>query len=52
MLDSARDLTGWTAQNTRGYRPAAITTFRGSADYLLVAHAHSGGHTVVTHDPE
>jgi len=32
------------------YEPAAVSTFLQVADYYLVAHAHSGGHTVVTHE--
>jgi len=32
------------------YEPAAISTFLQVADYYLVAQAHAGGHTVVTHE--
>lgn len=32
------------------YEPAAVSTFLQVADYYLVAHAQSGGHTVVTHE--
>ncbi|HUJ14372.1 MAG TPA: DUF4411 family protein [Thermoanaerobaculia bacterium] len=32
------------------YEPAAISTFLQVADYYLVAQAHAGGYTVVTHE--
>jgi hypothetical protein len=32
------------------YDPAAVSTFLQVADYYLVSQAHSGGHTVVTHE--
>jgi hypothetical protein len=32
------------------YEPAAVSTFLQVADYYLVAQAHAGGHTVVTHE--
>ena len=32
------------------YEAAAISTFLQLADYYLVAQAHAGGHTVVTHE--
>jgi hypothetical protein len=32
------------------YEPAAVSTFLRVADYYLVAHAHAGKHTVVTHE--
>jgi hypothetical protein len=32
------------------YEPAAINTFFQVADFYLIAHALSGGHTVVTHE--
>jgi hypothetical protein len=38
----------WT--NGHGYEPAAVSTFLQVADYYLVAQAHAGGHTVVTHE--
>ncbi|MBI4319903.1 MAG: DUF4411 family protein [Chloroflexi bacterium] len=34
----------------RRYDPAAVSTFLQIADYYLVAQAHAGGHTVVTHE--
>lgn len=49
-VSSARTLSEWVNRNERGYRPAAITTFLGSADYWLVAHAHAHDHRVVTHE--
>lgn len=35
---------------TQSYDQNAINTFLSVADYPLVAHAHAGGHTVVTHE--
>jgi hypothetical protein len=32
------------------YEPAAVNMFLQVADYYLVAQAHAGGHTVVTHE--
>ena len=32
------------------YEPSAVNTFLQVADYYLVAHAHAGRHTVVTHE--
>lgn len=32
------------------YEPAAVSTFLQVADYYLVAQAHAGKHTVVTHE--
>lgn len=32
------------------YQPSAVTTFLQLADYYLVAQAHAGGYTVVTHE--
>lgn len=32
------------------YEPAAVSTFLQVADYYLIAQAHAGGHTVVTHE--
>lgn len=34
----------------QGYVPAAVNAFLQVADYYLVAHAHAGRHTVVTHE--
>ncbi len=36
--------------NGPSYVPAAVSTFLQVADYYLVAHAHAGKHTVVTHE--
>ena len=33
-----------------GYEPSAVSTFLQVADYYLVAQAHAGKHTVVTHE--
>ena len=38
----------WAAGH--GYEPSAVSTFLQQADYYLVAQAHAGGHTVVTHE--
>jgi hypothetical protein len=38
----------WATSQT--YQPAAVTTFLQLADYYLVAQAHAGNHTVVTHE--
>lgn len=35
---------------TQRYEPGAVSTFLQIADYYLVAHALSGGYTVVTHE--
>ncbi|MBM4029511.1 MAG: DUF4411 family protein [Planctomycetes bacterium] len=32
------------------YEPAAVSAFLQVADYYLVAHAKTGGHTIVTHE--
>ena len=34
----------------QGYEPSAVSTFLQVADYYLVAQAHGGKHTVVTHE--
>jgi hypothetical protein len=36
--------------NSQGYEPTAVNTFLQVADYYLVAQAHAGGHTVVSHE--
>lgn len=36
--------------NSQQYEPSAISTFLQVADYYLVAQAHAGRHTVVTHE--
>ena len=47
-LVSLAAVSNWaTAQQ---YQPAAVATFLQLADYYLVAQAHAGGHTVVTHE--
>jgi len=48
VLPSLAAVSAWaTGQH---YEPAAISTFLQVADYYLVAQAHAGGHTVVTHE--
>lgn len=41
-------MSAWA--NGQNYEPAAINTFLQVADYLLVAQALGGRHTVVTHE--
>ncbi len=45
---SMGQLSEWVTDAERNYRQEAQNEFLGSADYYLVAQAHSGGHTVVT----
>jgi hypothetical protein len=47
---SATALSIWTRAPARPYTQAAVADFFKSADYLLVAHAHARGFTVVTHE--
>ncbi len=48
VLPSLAVVSNWaTGQD---YLPAAVSTFLQVADYYLVAQAHSGNHTVVTHE--
>lgn len=47
-LPSLGSVSSWaTGQH---YEPAAVSTFLQVADYYLVSQAHTGGHTVVTHE--
>jgi hypothetical protein len=39
-----------TWATSQHYEQAAVSTFLQVADYYLVAHAHAGGHTVVSHE--
>ena len=39
-----------TWAESQQYEPSAVNTFLQVADYYLVAHAHAGRHTVVTHE--
>ncbi|MGH9131526.1 MAG: DUF4411 family protein [Acidimicrobiales bacterium] len=48
LLPSLQVLSGWAIG--AGYKPAAVTTFLGGADYYLVAHAHGHNHIVVTQE--
>jgi len=45
---SLATVSAWA--NSHGYEPAAVSTFLRVADYYLVAQAHAGHHTVVTHE--
>ncbi|HOA71882.1 MAG TPA: DUF4411 family protein [Phycisphaerae bacterium] len=47
-LRSFAAVTTWV--QGQDYAPAAISTFFQTADYYLVAQAHDGKHTVVTHE--
>ena len=48
MVPSLAAVSTWATGG--GYEQAAVTTFLQIADYYLVAHAHAGQHTVVTHE--
>lgn len=47
-LPSFAAVTAWV--QGQSYEASAISTFLQIADYYLVAQAHAGGHTVVTHE--
>ena len=47
-LPSLSAVSVWAS--SQSYQPAAVTTFLQLGDYYLVAQAHAGGHTVVTHE--
>ena len=47
-IPSLGAVSAWATSHQ--YEPAAISTFLQIADYYLVAQAHAGGHTVVTHE--
>jgi Domain of unknown function (DUF4411) len=48
VFPSLAAVSAWTSGQR--YEPSAISTFLQVADYYLVAHAHAGAHTVVTHE--
>ncbi len=48
VLPSLATVSTWTTGQR--YEPAAVSTFLQLADYYLVAQAHAGQHTVVTHE--
>ncbi|MBI2954520.1 MAG: DUF4411 family protein [Chloroflexi bacterium] len=48
VLPSFAAISSWAT--SQHYEPSAISTFLQIADYYLVAQAHAGGHTVVTHE--
>lgn len=48
VFPSLSAVSNWVT--SQSYEPAAVNTFLQVADYYLVAHAHSGRHTVVTHE--
>jgi len=48
ILPALNAVSEWATSKT--YSAAAINTFLQIADYYLVAHALTGGHTVVTHE--
>lgn len=48
VVPSLGAVSNWAT--SQQYQMAAISTFLQVADYYLVAHAHAGSHTVVTHE--
>ena len=48
MFPSLAAVSTWATGQP--YEPAAVSTFLQVADYYLVAQAHAGNHTVVTHE--
>jgi hypothetical protein len=48
LSKSMADVSNWV--HSQSYTPAAVATFLTAADYSLVAWAHAGGHTVITHE--
>ena len=48
MLPNLGSVSAWATGQR--YEPAAVSTFLQVADYYLVAHALTHGHTVVTHE--
>jgi hypothetical protein len=48
ILPALASVSDWATRQR--YEPAAVSTFLQVADYYLVAHALSHGHTVVTHE--
>ena len=48
MFPALAAVSTWAT--SQQYEPAAVSTFLQVADYYLVAQAHAGGHTVVTHE--
>jgi len=49
-VSSLQTLATWVISGRRAFTAAAQSEFLSSADYLLVATAHAGGHTVVTRE--
>jgi hypothetical protein len=52
VIASLRAVSAWASNETSAgrYTQAALSTFLQVADYYLVAQAHAGGYTVVTHE--
>jgi hypothetical protein len=48
VFPALAEVSAWAAGQS--YEPAAVSTFLQVADYYLVAQAHAGEHTVVTHE--
>lgn len=48
VVPSLGAVSAWCAAGR--YEASAVSTFLQRADYYLVAEAHAGGHTVVTHE--
>lgn len=53
-LPALGQVNQWVRQHTHPdgtrYTPAALNQFAQSADFYLIAQAHEGGHTLVTHE--
>lgn len=48
VFPSLAAVSAWAT--SQSYEPSAVSTFLQVADYYLIAHAHAGKHTVVTHE--
>ncbi|HXQ42422.1 MAG TPA: DUF4411 family protein, partial [Candidatus Udaeobacter sp.] len=48
VFPSLATVSSWATGHS--YEPSAVSTFLQVADYYLVAQAHAGKHTVVTHE--
>ena len=48
VIPSLSVVSSWA--NSKDYEPSAISTFLQVADYYLIAQAHAGKHTIVTHE--
>ena len=48
MLQMLNEVSEWARK--QNYEESAVNTFPQLADYYLIAHAKSSGHTIVTHE--